>query len=108
MQYNGFQIYFGIIVLDIKEREFKTTPQQWKIVVDYFQEYPALLKSKFNHFDGDNREISQLWEELVNALNAVGVGARSVAKWKMVIICYNRLLFFYSNKSVKFTNVTSY
>lgn len=77
------------MVLDSKEREFKTTPQQWKVIVDYLEENPILLKSKFQNYDGDNSEIIQHWKTLAHQLNSMGSGMRSVDKWKAVRLYEN-------------------
>lgn len=66
-----------------ERRDFKTSPQQWKIVMDFVEEYPMLLKSHLTN-SGDSSRIATLWEELARRLNSMGFGERSVGKWKVV------------------------
>ncbi|XP_030756391.1 uncharacterized protein LOC115882462 isoform X2 [Sitophilus oryzae] len=68
------------------KRDFKATPEHWKLVVEYLEKYPILLKSKFEkYFDGDRADEEVIWNELVNKLNSLGMGTRSGEKWQQTI-----------------------
>lgn len=80
-----FHIYFIIICITI-DRDFKSTPDHWRIIVQYMDEYPFIVTNKFSHSGGDKQNQKEIWEKLVNHLNSLGLGTRSVDKWQAVSI----------------------
>ncbi|XP_030752077.1 uncharacterized protein LOC115879394 [Sitophilus oryzae] len=67
------------------ERDFKTHPMQWRVIIDYMEENPSLIRPKFGHSDGDANANNQLWNQLATKLNAMGFGVRTVEKWKAAV-----------------------
>ncbi|KAI4467154.1 ccaat/enhancer binding protein [Holotrichia oblita] len=67
------------------EREFKTRKEHWSLIVHYLEINQFLLKSKFQHADGDHHEFKIKWEELVLQLNNLGYRAKGLSKWQLAI-----------------------
>ncbi|CAH1976645.1 unnamed protein product [Acanthoscelides obtectus] len=67
------------------KRDFKTHPHQWSTIVDFGEEHPTIFRPQFKHGDDDARQNAICWEKLVQSLNSMGFGFRSVEKWKMAV-----------------------
>lgn len=67
-------------------RDFKCNNEHWSVIVQYFEMYPQIMKSKFENFHGDKKNIRNLWEELTEQLNGLGYGKKSLEKWQLVSI----------------------
>ncbi|XP_018578587.1 uncharacterized protein LOC108916773 isoform X2 [Anoplophora glabripennis] len=66
-------------------RDFKCNYEHWSTIVQYCEMYPQIIKSKFENFQGDKRDIRNLWEELTDQLNGLGYGKKSIEKWQLAI-----------------------
>ncbi|CAH1989425.1 unnamed protein product [Acanthoscelides obtectus] len=80
----GDQLVDAILV-SVDKRDFKTHPHQWSTIVDFGEEHPTIFRPQFKHGDGDARQNAICWENLVQSLNSMGFGFRSVEKWKMAV-----------------------
>ena len=40
----------------LERRDFKTTPEQWKVVVEFLEQNPTLVTGKFKNYDGDSED----------------------------------------------------
>ncbi|KAJ8912348.1 hypothetical protein NQ315_014715 [Exocentrus adspersus] len=67
------------------DRDSKTRPEHWQTILDFLEEHPTILKSKFNSYSNDNAENKKLWEALTNELNAMGLGSKTTEKWSLTI-----------------------
>lgn len=52
-----------------------------------------MILNKFENYDGDRQEMSKLWESLVNILNGLGYGQKTVNKWQLVGFFLGRTQF---------------
>lgn len=78
------------------QRDFKTRPEHWEIIINYLEEYPNLLRGKFDQFDSDAVNMKNIWEKMSQHLNSLGYGQKSSEKWQLVcflfIICSKVLI----------------
>ncbi|CAH2002659.1 unnamed protein product [Acanthoscelides obtectus] len=52
--------------------------------MDFGEEHPTIFGPQFKHGDGDARQNAICWENLVQSLNSMEFGLRSLEKWKTV------------------------
>ncbi|CAG9766121.1 unnamed protein product [Ceutorhynchus assimilis] len=71
--------------MDGNDRNVRTNVEQWKVIIDYLEQNPILVRSKFENYDCDNRELKKKWDDLATFLNSMGFGSRSVEKWQLAI-----------------------
>lgn len=63
----------------------RTSKSQLNIYIDYLEKYPILVNGKFSPANS-LMDITQIWESMVNKMNACGDGpVRTVVEWKKVI-----------------------
>lgn len=61
----------------------RVTNDQWNLLVSFAETHPQIITNKFHGKDGKQQK-TKLWGELMEKLNSLGYGKKSLDDWKRV------------------------
>ncbi|KAJ8959531.1 hypothetical protein NQ314_006268 [Rhamnusium bicolor] len=61
----------------------RVTAEHWKRILEIAEENPKLITNQFCGSNG-KANLNTLWQSVVNSLNSLGYGEKSVAEWRKV------------------------
>lgn len=63
--------------------QFKLNEEHWHVLIEFMENHRDFACGRFSGVNG--REIHRkLWSEVVNLLNSLGYGTRTIEKWQKV------------------------
>lgn len=62
----------------------KVSPRHWDILLNFIEANPEIITGKFTCSNA-REKMARLWEEIAEALNSLGMGTKSAAKWKIAL-----------------------
>ncbi|KAL4721616.1 hypothetical protein ACJJTC_011669 [Scirpophaga incertulas] len=78
----------------MEKRSFRVSPRQWDIIIDFIERNPSLARARrYNNSANGRAEVSRLWQQVAEMLNAQGSGTTKTAKeWSIYISNYKSKL----------------